>query len=238
LNLPYVAGFLASVIGMMFGGSIAWFFRDKGISTIFSICTGLIFGLVILEILPEGIEIGGWMTVVFGLIFGYLIFSYLEKGAHSITIITNDPKKDVLIHSGALLIISISIHNFPIGIALGANSDASVTNSMMTAIMFHNIPEGIAVFTPLFMAGFGIMTLLIGALIASLPIGVGALIGYKFGMGIPWLLALIISFAMGIILSVAVKEMFGIALKSATTMYCSTLATVGFVFITLYLYFL
>ncbi|EQB95268.1 hypothetical protein GA8_12535, partial [Geobacillus sp. A8] len=120
------------------------------------VCSGMIFGLVTMEILPESIEIGGWFIAIVGLIFGYFIYKHLEKVSHHVIIITNDAKKDLFVHSGLFLTFSIALHNFPTGIALGANTHDSLTKPMMTAIMLHNIPEGIAVFTPLLMAGFGI----------------------------------------------------------------------------------
>ncbi|EPZ39178.1 zinc/iron permease, partial [Anoxybacillus ayderensis] len=99
MNSLGLLGFSASAIGMLSGGVIAWLFKSlqKGMPTIFSICSGMIFGLVTMEILPESIEIGGWFIVIVGLVFGYFIYKHLEKVSHNVIIITNDAKKDVFV---------------------------------------------------------------------------------------------------------------------------------------------
>ncbi|NUK30452.1 ZIP family metal transporter [Parageobacillus sp. VR-IP] len=240
MNSIWLLGFSASAIGMLSGGAIAWLFQgwQRGTPTIFSICSGMIFGLVTMEILPESIEIGGWFIAIVGLIFGYFIYKYLEKVSHHVIIITNDAKKDLFVHSGLFLTFSIALHNFPTGIALGANTHDSLTKPMMTTIMLHNIPEGIAVFTPLLMAGFGILSIILGATIASVPVGVGAFIGNSYGMGVPWLAAMIIALAMGLMLSVTGKEIFGTALRTSAKIYCVIMAIIGFILVSFYLFFL
>lgn len=98
MNAIWLLGFSASAIGMLSGGAIAWLFQgwQRGTPTIFSVCSGMIFGLVTMEILPESIEIGGWFIAIVGLIFGYFIYKHLEKVSHHVIIITNDAKKRLI----------------------------------------------------------------------------------------------------------------------------------------------
>lgn len=47
----------------------------------------------------------------------------------------------------------IGLHNFPTGFAFGASSDL-LANSMLMTMVLHTIPEGIAIFVPLFAAAY------------------------------------------------------------------------------------
>ncbi|GAJ56854.1 hypothetical protein B4135_3010 [Caldibacillus debilis] len=49
---------------------------------------------------------------------------------------------------------------------------------------------------------------------------------------------MIIALAMGVMLSVTGKEIFGTALRTSTKIYCVIMAVIGFVLVSFYLFFL
>lgn len=67
----------------------------------------------------------------------------------------------------------------------------------------------------------GAASLLLATFVVSLPVGVGALIGQQFGLGIPWVLAVIIGFAIGIVTIVTVKEIFFESIRRSSVSYSS-----------------
>ncbi|WP_245837305.1 ZIP family metal transporter [Virgibacillus phasianinus] len=237
MNLAWMIGALASALGIGFGGGLAWLMRgaQQGFNFIYSLCAGLIMGLLFLEMIPESIELGGWVDLGLGLVAGLLLFIYIHRLMDNVTIITGSHQKDIFVRSGVLLSISIAIHNFPVGIALGSTSGTGIGNLMLTTLVLHNIPEGIIIFTPLFLAGFGILTWMVFTTIIALPIAVGSLLGQFFGIGIPSLLAFVINLAIAVIFLVSLKEIFWEAVKNSSILYCSIFGTFGFSIIYLYL---
>ena len=112
--------------------------------------------------------------------------------------------------------ISIAIHNFPLGIAFGASQNLGISKPILQALILHNIPEGIATFIPLFLAGLRFKVFLFIISIVSLPVAFGSIVGSIIGMKYPILWALIISFALGIIVVVTIKEIFIEAVRQSS----------------------
>ncbi|HIA6790574.1 TPA: hypothetical protein ACWRQD_000005 [Staphylococcus aureus] len=108
---------LASALGIGVGGGLAWIMEgfQSGHGFIYSLCAGLIIGLLFFEMIPESIELGGWVILLGGIAIGLVLFQSIHLLMDKITIITNSHQKDIFVRSGVLLIISIAIHNFPIG---------------------------------------------------------------------------------------------------------------------------
>ena len=120
---------------------------QSGHGFIYSLCAGLIIGLLFFEMIPESIELGGWVILLGGIAIGLVLFQSIHLLIDKITIITNSHQKDIFVRSGVLLTTSIAIHNFPVGIALGSTIGTSMGNFMLTTLFLHNIPEGIIIFS-------------------------------------------------------------------------------------------
>ena len=228
-----IIGFTSCAMGMIFGGLFSLLFRNSKlhyIPLIFAFCSGIIFGLIFLDIIPESVEMGGWISTIIGLGFSCFLFQYLHKISHVVSLNVNNRH----IQTGLVMAISIAIHNFPSGIALGAGHHGPFSNSMIVTMIFHTIPEGIAVFTPLFMARYTNSILLPTSFLVALPVGIGSFLGVKMGINAAWLLSLIISTSMGIVLLVTMKEIFWEALKKANALLCFLLTVLGLLIIGLF----
>jgi ZIP family zinc transporter len=232
MELPIgITAFLASVIGLFTGGIFVWIFKTiahRRISMIYSVSAGMILSLVFLDILPESVEVGGLSPSLIGLTLGILFFVYLHSKTSYLTIITNDSQKDLLLYTGIVLTLSISLHNIPTGIIIGASHHMEVGDSLLSALILHTIPEGIALLSPLLLAGYGLTTLIAISFFVSIPIGLSAMIGESIGLGSPSLLSLLISFAMGIILVVTIKEILIEAFRKSNAILCSGYFIMGF----------
>ncbi|MFJ8267605.1 ZIP family metal transporter [Peribacillus asahii] len=232
-----VLGFVATAIGISIGGLLTMVLRrfQQGIATIYALCTGLILGLVFLEIVPESINLGGWTIFILGIVIGSLVFLLIHQTYSRVATITHNSSKDLFMHTGCLLALSISIHNFPMGIAFGSSQHTEISDSILQTLILHNIPEGIAMFTPLLLAGLGIYELLLFTCIVSLPVGIGAVLGSIVGMDSPALWAFIISLAVGIMIMVTLKEIFYEALRHSSMVYSLIISGVGALIIGMYL---
>lgn len=240
MSTAWMIGAFASALGIGIGGGLAWLMKGvhRGFSFIYSLCAGLIMGLLFLEMIPESIALGGWVVLVIGIATGSLLFLYIHHLMDKITIITSSHQKDMFVRSGVLLTVSIAIHNFPVGIALGPTIGTDLGNVMLTTLVLHTIPEGLIIFTPLFLAGFGILTWVLFTIFIAIPIAAGSMLGQYFEIGLPSLLAFLINLAIAVIFMVALKEIFGEAVKNSSIAYCSVVGGFGFGIIYLYLTFL
>ena len=227
----WLLGFLWTSSGIFIGGIIAWFFKGikPKINMIYGLCTGMIFGLICFEILPEAVELGGWLTTIVGFIIGIFLFKVLHSSLHVNRDQKSTAKKKLYFRTGLLLMVSFAIHNIPMGISLGANQESDLTRALLQTLLFHSIPEGIILFTPLILAGLNIVMVLLISFIVSIPVSLGVFIGGFLGIEHPSLSTAFMSFAMGIVFMVTVSEILYPALikSSAFKVICWTLLGVS-----------
>lgn len=234
----WLLGFLWTSAGIFIGGMIAWLFKgiNQRAHIIYALCTGVILGLIIFEILPEAVESGGWLSTIIGFILGMMLFKVLHSRLHFKQDKESHTKKKLYIRTGLLLMLSFAVHNLPIGITLGGNEQPDLTKALLLTLLFHSIPEGIILFIPLILAGFNIFTVLIISLLVSMPVALGVFIG-SFLVH-PLLNTIFLSFAMGMIFIVTVSEILYPALHKSSVfkILCGTF--IGFGVIGYYLHLL
>ncbi|MFD1848945.1 ZIP family metal transporter [Oceanobacillus bengalensis] len=177
MDTAWIISAFASALGISVGGGLAWLMKgfQRGFGFIYSLCAGLIIGLLFLEMIPESIQLDGWIILAIGIALGLLLFQYIHQLMNKITIITNSHQIDIFVRFGVLLAFITAFYNFPVGIALGPTLGTEIGGLMLPTLVLHNIPEGIIVFTPLFLAGFGILTCVFITAIITLPIALGTL---------------------------------------------------------------
>lgn len=236
----WVVGYLFTALGFGLGGLLAWVLKgfQKRMDTVYSICAGLILGLISFEIAPEAIELGNWVTFISGFLIGVTLFKVIHKSFKTQLVLRTSRKKLDPLYTGVMLMFSISLHNLPIGITLGSNQDSTLNLSILQTILLHNIPEGIIVFTPLFMAGLGVWPLMFFSLIVALPVAVGAYFGSILGIENPVFWSMFISLSIGMIYMVTIKEILTDSIKESTSTKIFFLALLGFSVIGAFFYFI
>ena len=232
-----IISFIATMIGISIGGLFALFLKkfQLSIAIVYAICAGMILGLVYLEIAPESIKLGGWILFTTGFLTGTFLFFIIHKASHMVIRVSDNQNRDSYIRTGLFLMFSISIHNFPLGIAFGSTQHLGLSNSVLHTIILHNIPEGIAMFTPLLLAKLKFHASLLFSSIVSLPVGIGAILGSNIGLDYPLLWAFIISSAIGMMIMVTIKEIYFEALKQSSVAYSSIMVGLGVTIIWVYL---
>lgn len=228
LSSIWVVGYLIAAFGLSVGGGIAWIFRglQKKIYIIYSICAGLILGLLSFEIAPEAIELGNWMVFALGFSLGVIIFKLIHKASEAL--LAPASSKHSSLQMGILLILGISIDYIPLGIVLGSNPYSDHNGPILQAILLHGIPEGIIVFTALFTAGLGIKTWLFLPLVVASPVAIGAYFGSSLGIINPLFWSFSMSLAVGILYMITVKEILTETIKDAPSSYVFLLALLSF----------
>lgn len=232
-----IIAFLASTIGITTGGLLAILAKEykQNTAMIYAVCSGLILGLISLEIVPESIHQGQLLPFVIGILAGGILYRILDRVFHSDNIIRTKRKDDTFFRTGVLLAISIAIHNFPMGIALGAVQHGAMHNSILQTILLHNIPEGIALFTPFILAKINWRAFIFLGVVISLPIAFGTIIGGMIDLSFPKLWTVMTGLAVGILLFVTIQEILGAAIKQSSLVLSVMMAGIGFSVIWLYL---
>ncbi|MFS0876732.1 ZIP family metal transporter [Solibacillus isronensis] len=214
----WLLGLLCTSLGIFIGGMIAWLFKglQQRVDIIYGLCAGVIMGLVIFEIIPEVIELGGWLSTFIGFTIGMITFKILHNSLHYNRGKKSTTKKKLYIRTGLLLIFSFSVHNLPMGITLGANQDSDFTITLLQTLLFHSIPEGIILFTPLILAGINIFVVFLISIFVSIPVSLGVFIGGLLGLVYQSINTILISITVGIIFMITVSEILYPALVKSS----------------------
>lgn len=214
----WLLGFLYTSSGILIGGTIAWLFSgiQQKADIIYGLCAGIILGLIGFEIFPEAIALGGWFNSCVGFIMGMIVFEILHNKVHYDKDMQNISKKKEYIRTGILLILSFSLHNIPMGIVLGASQKSDFSNAVLQTLLFHSIPEGIILFTPLILADINILLGFLIAFIVSMPVPLGIFAGGFLGVAHQSFNSILIGFTAGILFFVTVAEiLYPILIKSS-----------------------
>jgi len=113
-------------------------------------------------------------------------------------------------YSGLLLLIGLTIHNAPEGIAVGVGFLAitSLGFSLAFAIALHNIPEGLAIAVPLMQANYRRRRILILSFFSGMTEPLACIIALFLLQGVPHLiLAFFLAFAGGAMIYVTGDEL-------------------------------
>ncbi|WP_274306958.1 ZIP family metal transporter [Solibacillus daqui] len=214
----WLLGFLCTSSGIFIGGMIAWHLKglQQRVDIIYGLCAGIILGLISFEIFPEAIELGGWLSTFIGFTIGMIIFEVLHNSLHSNQGKKSTSKKKLYIRTGLTLMFSFSVHNLPLGIILATNQESDFTMTLLQTLLFHSIPEGIILFTPLILAGINIFIVLLISIIVSIPVSLGFFIGGYLGFDLQLINTTLISFTIGIIFMVTISEiLYPVLIKSS-----------------------
>lgn len=215
--LIIILSLIAGVVGTGLGGVFGVLLKSKGnrvMSRILSFAGGVMVGIVVFEMIPEAIEktkmvrepYGVFITltsVAFGIVVIYGLNKLLDKLEdvrethrsleelhHEIQVIqlTQDATrgytdKRSLVKAGLIMLLAIMFHNIPEGMAIGATGTAEVKMGILIAILIavHNIPEGMAISAPLASGGMKAWKTIFLTTLAGAATTLGAILGLAIG---------------------------------------------------------
>ncbi len=140
---------------VMLMGNVSQRFLDISLG----FAAGVMLAASFTSLIIPGIEIGGVLPVLVGLLLGALTIDILDNLLPHEHIVKGREGTDIRRIKGVLLfIIAIAIHNAPEGLAVGVGFGSGKLHeaiTLMLAIGIQNIPEGLAVSLAAINAGFG-----------------------------------------------------------------------------------
>ena len=142
-------GLFFGTFGTTLGGIIGVVIKknsSKFLSFILAFASGLMMAIICFDLIPEALGISTIYNIILGILFGIGVMIFCDiivqkkfnkkKEEYS--------SKNDLLRTGIIVSIGLAIHNFPEGLAIGSGFEASLKLglSLAIAICLHDIPEG------------------------------------------------------------------------------------------------
>ncbi len=184
-ELVWLGAFASLVAGVStgIGGLPVLFMKDishRTLDTMLGFAAGVMLAATAFSLLVPAIELGGVWVSVAGFVVGGLFVHLLDRYVPHAHFIKGPEGPTSTLSRVSLLILAITIHNFPEGLAVGVSfggGDIASGIVIAAAIALQNIPEGSAVAFPLVREGFRRRRALWIATLTGLVEPVGGLIG-------------------------------------------------------------
>ena len=230
----FITGFIVGGIGTLIGGLISAVIHnpsDRTVAWMLSFAAGVMLSIISFDLMPEAYEIGGFFIVTLGLSIGLIIVFAAEKIIPSQKLNRYKGKKLSYIKMSLIIMISMSIHNFPEGIAIGSSAVYSKNLGLKIAILIavHDIPEGLSVGMPLIMAGASPRSAVLLTLLTGLPTAFGAVFGSILGGVSKYFIACCLSSAASCMLYVSSSELIPEANSIHNGKSTSVFLLIGFI---------
>lgn len=185
IELVWLGAFASLVAGAStgLGGLPVLFMKDishRTLDTMLGFAGGVMLAATAFSLLVPAIELGGVWVGVLGFVVGGLFVYLLDRYVPHAHFIKGPEGPTSTLSRVSLLILAITIHNFPEGLAVGVSfggGDIASGIVIAMAIALQNIPEGSAVAFPLVREGFRRRRALWIATLTGLVEPVGGLIG-------------------------------------------------------------
>lgn len=234
INFSVIAGILLPFIGTMLGAVSIMItdrlIRPRLLQSLNAMAAGVMAAAAIFSLLIPSIELTPaipWLPPVAGFLLGGLSITILEK-----LLIKQSKRKD-----GSMLMLAVTLHNFPEGMAVGValaglyHAQAiSACSAMMLSlgIAIQNIPEGAIIYAPLFARGDSRKRSFLCSLLSGVVEIMGAVLAFLFTGFLSPLLPYILAFAAGAMIFVVADEMIPQARQSADSSVSTWLFMAGF----------
>jgi len=152
----------------------------RTLDTMLGFAAGVMLAATAFSLLVPAVELGGVGVTVVGFVIGGLFVHLLDRYIPHAHLIKGPEGPSSNLSRVSLLILAITIHNFPEGLAVGVSfggGDIPAGMVIATAIALQNVPEGSAVAFPLVREGFQRRKAAWYATLTGLVEPIGGLIG-------------------------------------------------------------
>ena len=250
LNLnPIIQALLAGILSYSFtmlGASIVFFLKKNNevfMNSLLSLSSGIMFSAAIFSLIIPSIEMADnlnlskLIVLPLGLLLGSFLIILVDK------IFNKYSKDNTSFKKCLLLVLSITMHNIPEGLAIGVafgsviyhlDSVTIITSWMLAiGIAIQNFPEGAAISLPLYNEGFSKKKSFFYGHISGIVEPISSVIGAIVVMKVKYFLPYLLSFAAGSMIYVVVSELIP---ESQNSKYKNTMSLafiLGFIIMTL-----
>ena len=125
---------------------------DQLMDALLGFAAGVMLAATAFSLIVPAIELGGIWPAVLGIFIGALFLAVLDRRLPHAHFIKGAEGPSSTLRRVWLLIIAITLHNFPEGLAVGVgfgSGNLGEAMALMVAIGLQNMPEGLAVALPL-----------------------------------------------------------------------------------------
>jgi ZIP family zinc transporter len=130
---------------------------ERLLDALLGFAAGVMLAATAFSLIVPAIELGGIWSAVLGILIGALFLAVLDHVLPHTHLIKGTEGPSSSLQRVWLLIIAITLHNFPEGLAVGVGFGADRLGeavALMIAIGLQNMPEGLAVALPLVREGW------------------------------------------------------------------------------------
>ncbi len=153
---------------------------DKLLDTLLGFAAGVMLAATAFSLLVPAIEMGGVWSSSFGIVMGALFLAYSDRVIPHFHFISGAEGPSSTLKRIWLLILAITLHNFPEGLAVGVSfgsGDLATAVTLAVAIGLQNMPEGLAVALPLIREGYSPFRSLLYATLSGLAEPLAGFVG-------------------------------------------------------------
>ena len=182
---------------------------ERLLDALLGFAAGVMLAATAFSLIVPAIELGGIWPAMLGILMGALFLALLDALLPHAHFIKGAEGPSSTLRRVWLLIIAITLHNFPEGLAVGVGFGAerlSDAIALMIAIGLQNMPEGLAVALPLVREGWPRGRALLYALGSGLAEPIAGLLGVVAVTAMQPLLPWGLAFAAGAMLYVVSDE--------------------------------
>ncbi|MTI83338.1 MAG: ZIP family metal transporter [Firmicutes bacterium] len=172
--------------------------QARSLSFLLALASGIMGSVILLDLLPSSLRLGGAVSCLFGFLAGLLIITFADLLISKMEF-ANYSRHPSLLSMGYLIAIGIALHDLPEGLAIAAgfSTPGSVGPMIALAIGLHNIPEGMATAAPLKAGGASTPRILTLNAAVSVVTPVGTLLGLLVLQTTDALISILLAFAAG-----------------------------------------
>jgi ZIP family zinc transporter len=238
-------GFLIPLAGTVLGSASVFLFRGELNPTVQKSFLGFASGVMIAagvwSLLIPSLEMsGGFVSPALGFICGAVFLLLLDYTIPHLHLGSDKPEgMKSKLGKSAMLILAVTLHNIPEGMAVGVvyagalseSSDVSITGALALSIgiALQNIPEGAVIAMPLIGAGRRRITAFLAGSASGAVEPLGALLALLVVGAVASVLPFILAFAAGAMFYVVVEELIPESQSGEHSNAGTVCAVLGFV---------